>query len=172
MSFTDDLWKQIDPIYVTFSPAETDMPAIEKARAAGKILAEVLLPGESESERKGELTFVDNAVDRNTGTLLARATLLNRDHSLLPGQYVRLRLHIGEEPDALLVPQTALGSNQLGKFVYVVADGKADLRPVTLGPTAGPLISVVKGVTEGDQIITGNLQKIGPGAVVQPLPAQ
>ena len=70
------------------------------------------------------------------------------------------------------VPQTAVGSSQLGKYVYVVADGKADQRLVSLGPTDGPLVSVTKGVAEGDQIITGNLQKIGPGAPVTPMPAK
>jgi multidrug efflux system membrane fusion protein len=163
---------EIDPIYVTFSPAETDLPTIEKARAAGKVVAEVLLPGEETSDRRGELTFLDNVIDRTTGTLTARATIANAAHLLLPGQYVRLRLHIGEEPDALMVPQTAVGSSQLGKYVYVVADGKADQRLVSLGPTDGPLVSVTKGVAEGDQIITGNLQKIGPGAPVTPMPAK
>jgi multidrug efflux system membrane fusion protein len=161
---------ELDPIYVTFNPAETDLPAIEKARAAGKVEAEVLLPGEESSDRKGELTFVDNAIDRTTGTVVARATIKNASFTLLPGQYVRVRLHIGDQPDALMVPQTALGSSQLGKYVYVVADGKADQRLVTLGPTFGPLVTVVKGVSEGDQIIIGNLQKIGPGAPVMPLP--
>jgi len=74
------------------------------------------------------------------------------------------------QPDALMVPETALGSGQLGKYVYVVgADKKAEQRLVTLGPADGDLVSVQGGVAEGDQIITGNLQKIGPGAPVQPL---
>jgi membrane fusion protein, multidrug efflux system len=71
----------------------------------------------------------------------------------------------------LLVPQTALGSGQLGKYVYVVgADGKADQRLVTLGQTDGDLVSVTGRIAEGDQVITGNLQKIGPGAPVKALP--
>jgi hypothetical protein len=75
-------------------------------------------------------------------------------------------------PNALMVPQTALGSSQLGRYVYVVGAGnKANQRLVTLGPTDGDLVSVVKGVSEGEQIITGNLQKIGPEAPIQPMPA-
>ena len=70
-----------------------------------------------------------------------------------------------------MVPQTALGSSQLGKFVYVVGEGnKADQRLVTLGPTDGSLVSVLKGVSEGERVINGNLQKIVPGALVQPQP--
>ena len=95
----------------------------------------------------------------------------NPDFALLPGQYVRVRLHVKDEPDALMAPQAALGSSQMGKYVYVVGQsGKAELRPVTLGPPDGSLVSVSKGLGEGDRIIVGNLQKIGPGSLVQPLP--
>lgn len=161
---------QLDPIYVTFNPSETDLSAIHKARAGGKVKADVLLPGDTEVHHSGEVTFIDNAVDRATGTITVRATIGNADFGLLPGQYVRIRLHIREEPDALMVPQTALGSSQLGKYVYVVGpENKADQRLVSLGPQSGELVSV-KGLAEGDQVITGNLQKIGPGAPVQPLP--
>jgi multidrug efflux system membrane fusion protein len=161
---------QLDPIYVTFNPSEADLVEIQKARAAGKIAADILLPGETQAHHRGELTFVDNAVDRSTGTIVARATIGNADLSLLPGQYVRIRLAIGMEPDALMVPQTALGSSQLGKYVYVVGEGnKVDQRLVSLGPTDGALVAVMKGVSEGEHVINGNLQKIGPGALVQPL---
>jgi multidrug efflux system membrane fusion protein len=71
-----------------------------------------------------------------------------------------VRLTIGEQVDAMLVPQAAIGSGQLGKYVYVVGQGnRAEQRLVSLGPTDGDLVAV-KG---------GNLQKIGPGAAVQPL---
>jgi multidrug efflux system membrane fusion protein len=110
-------------------------------------------------------------VDRSTGTITARATVGNPEFSLLPGQYARIRLKLGEQPDALLVPQIALGSSQLGKYVYVIGEGnKVDQRIVSVGPTEGEFVTITKGVAEGDQIITGNLQKIGPGAAVQPLP--
>jgi multidrug efflux system membrane fusion protein len=164
---------QLDPIYVTFNPSEPDLPTIQKARADGKVEADVVLPGETASRYHGELTFIDNVVDRTTGTITARATISDPDFTLLPGQYVHVRLHIEDRPDALLVPQVALGSNQLGKYVYVVGDGnKVDQRLVTLGPSIGNLVSVLAGVKEGDQIVTGNLQKIGPGALVQPMPAK
>jgi multidrug efflux system membrane fusion protein len=161
---------QLDPIYVTFNPSETDLAEIQKARAAGKITADILLPGETQARHKGELTFIDNAIDRSTGTIVARATIDNADLSLLPGQYVRIRLAIGMEPDALMVPQTALGSSQLGKYVYVVGEGnKVDQRLVSLGPAEGSLVAVMKGVSEGERVINGNLQKIGPGTLVQPM---
>jgi multidrug efflux system membrane fusion protein len=103
-------------------------------------------------------------------TISARATIRNADFSLLPGQYVRIRARIGEQPNATLVPQSALGSSQLGKYVFLVGPhNKAEQRVVSLGGTEGELVAVT-GVSEGEQIITGNLQKIGPGAPVQPLP--
>lgn len=162
---------QLDPIYVTFNPSETDLAEIEQARAAGPIEVEVLLPGETETSQKGELTFIDNTVDHSTGTITARATIGNAKFTLMPGQYVRVRLHIRQQPDALMVPQTALGSSQLGKYLYVVGKGNTvDQRLVSLGPTSGDLVAILSGVSEGDQIITGNLQKIGPGMPISPLP--
>ncbi|GLS23340.1 hemolysin D [Labrys miyagiensis] len=164
---------QLSPIYVTFSPSEADLALIQKARATGKVIAEVVVPGEAGASHKGELTFIDNAVDHATGTITARATIANDDLSLLPGQYVNIHLTIGEQPDALMVPQVALGSSQLGKYVYIVGEGsKVDMRLVELGTADGALISVTKGIKEGDQIISGNLQKIGPGMPVQVLPGK
>lgn len=162
---------QLDPIYVTFNPSETDLAEIEQARAAGPIEVEVLLPGETEAHQKGELTFIDNTVDHSTGTITARATIGNAKFTLMPGQYVRVRLHIKQQPDALMVPQTALGSSQLGKYLYVVGKGNTvDQRLVSLGPTNGDLVAILTGISEGDQVITGNLQKIGPGMPISPLP--
>ena len=164
---------QLDPIYVTFNPSEVELGAIEQARAAGVVEAQVFTPGDDKPRQRGELTFLDNVIDKSTGTITARATVANADFALLPGQYVRVRLHIKDVPDALLVPQIAVGSSQLGKYVFVVgSDNKAALRLVTLGPTEGDLVSVSGPVAEGDQIIIGNLQKIGPGSPVQPLPAK
>jgi multidrug efflux system membrane fusion protein len=164
---------ELDPIYVAFNPSESDLAEIAAARAAGKVDAEISLASKPDAVRKGELTFLDNIVDEATGTIAARVTIANPDFGLLPGQYVRVRLHIRDEPDAFMAPQTALGSNQMGKFVYVVGAGdKAELRLLTLGPIDGELVSVVKGLREGERIIVGNLQKIGPGSPVQPLPQE
>jgi multidrug efflux system membrane fusion protein len=159
---------QLDPIYATFNPAETDLAVIDKARAGGPVSVEIRINDAAGLRFHGTLTFIDNAVDRGTGTITARATITNPDLTLLPGQYIRARLSIGEER-ALLVPQAAIGSNQLGKFVYLVGTGNlAEQHIVKLGATYGELVVVNDGVEEGDSVITGNLQKIGPGASVQP----
>jgi multidrug efflux system membrane fusion protein len=164
---------ELDPIYVAFNPSESDLADIATARAAGKVDAEISVAGKPDAIRKGELTFLDNTVDKATGTIAARVTIANPDFALLPGQYVRVRLHIGDDPDAFMAPQTALGSNQMGKFVYVVGAGdKAELRLLTLGPIDGDFVSVTKGLTEGERVIVGNLQKIGPGSPIKPLPQE
>ena len=161
---------QIDPVYVTFNPGETDLVALQKARRAGTVPVDITVPNEDVAPHRGEVTFIDNSVERGTGTVAARATIANADLSLLPGQYVRVRVHLRDDPGALLVPQVAVGSSQLGKFVFVVGEGdKVEQRPVTLGPAVGDLVAVKGPLAEGDRVITGNLQKIGPGAPVKPL---
>ncbi|MGT2466856.1 efflux RND transporter periplasmic adaptor subunit [Mesorhizobium atlanticum] len=129
-------------------------------------------PARRAAEPEGrELTFIDNTIDHSTGTITARATIGNAKFTLLPGQYVRVRLHVKEQPNTLMVPQVALGSSQLGKYLYVIGKGNTvDQKLVSLGPTDGDLISVTSGISETGQVITGNLQKIGPGMPVSPLP--
>jgi membrane fusion protein, multidrug efflux system len=167
--FTLNTLVQLDPLYVTFNPSERDLVTIETARSARKVVANVSLPDDNSVSYSGELSFIDNGVDRTTGTITARATVPNPKFTLLPGQYVRVRLHVRDATDALLVPQTAVGASQLGKYVYVVnADSKAEQKIVTLGPSDGDLVSVT-GLVESDRVITGNLQKIGPGSPVAPI---
>ena len=162
---------ELDRIYVTFNPSENDLARIRKAQAEGRVKAEVFMPSQNRPGQEGELTFVDNSVDRSTGTIVARATFKNVGRSMLPGQYVQLRLLVGQQENALMAPLAAVGSNQMGKYFYVVGAGdKAEQRLVTLGPEQDGLVVVQKGLAEGDRVITGNLQKIGPGAPVAPLP--
>jgi membrane fusion protein, multidrug efflux system len=162
---------QLDPIYVTFNPSETDLDRLGDYRAK-TIPAEVAIPDQGGKRYEGTLTFLDNTVDRSTGTIVARATIANPDHSLLPGEFVHVRLHVDDRPGTLLIPQVALGSSQLGKYVYVADNGKAQQRMVSIGATYGDRIVVTKGVTAGDAVIIGNLQQIAPGAPVRPIVVQ
>ncbi|WP_237477272.1 efflux RND transporter periplasmic adaptor subunit [Lichenibacterium dinghuense] len=161
---------QIDPVYVTFDPGETDLVELQKARHAGTVAVDVTVPGQDVRPHVGELTFIDNSVSRATGTVTARATIANADMSLLPGQYVRVKVHLREQPDALLVPQVAVGSSQLGKYVFVVGAGdKVEQRGIALGPSEGDLVAVTGDLKPGERVITGNVQKIGPGMPVKPM---
>jgi len=164
---------ELDPIYATFNPSETELAAITKARLKGPIQVDVQTSDGAQPKFRGTLSFLDNAVDRSTGTITARATISNPDHTLLPGEFVHLHVHITDQPDALLVPQIALGSSQLGRFVYIVGkDGRAEQTIVSAGASYGSLIVIDKGVKDGDRVIVGNLQKLAAGAPVQPVPAK
>jgi membrane fusion protein, multidrug efflux system len=163
---------QLDPIYATFNPPDTDLPQIQKYQAKGAIPAEIIVGDGSTPQYRGALTFLDNNVGRSTGTITARATIANPSHALLPGQFIRVRLHVADQPDTLLLPQVGVGSSQLGSYVYVVGQGgKVEQRFVTLGADYDPLVAVSKGVSEGESVVVGNLLKIGPGSVVKPVPA-
>lgn len=157
---------QLDPIYATFNPSETDLALLGKYRAGTTIPAEVTVPDDGGKQYKGQLTFLNNTVDGSTGTIVARATIANPDHTLLPGEFVHVHLLVADRPDTLLVPQVALGSSQFGKYVYVAEHGKAVQRMVSIGATYGDLVVINKGVTAHDVVIVGNLQKIAPGAPV------
>jgi membrane fusion protein, multidrug efflux system len=163
---------QLDPIYATFNPPDTDLPEIQKYEAKGPVPAEVIVGAGATRRYQGKLTFLDNSVSRGTGTITARATIANPDHTLLPGQYVRVRLHITDQPGTLLVPQAAVGSSQLGKYLFVVGrDNKLEEHYVTLGADYGTLVAVNKGVASGQLVVTGNLLQVGPGMVVKPVDA-
>jgi len=131
---------QLDPIYATFNPSETDLALLGKYRAGETVTAEVTVPDDGGKRYKGQLTFLNNAVDGSTGTIVARATIANPDHTLLPGEFVDVRLLVADQPDTLLVQQVAVGSNQFGKYVYVAEHGKAMQRMVSIGATYGDLV--------------------------------
>ena len=161
---------QLDPIYATFNPPEADLADILKNRVHGKMPATVRLSGNHSKTYNGNLSFIDNVIDRQTGTFTARVTVPNTDKTLIPGEWVHVRLHIGDRQNALMIPQTAVGSNQIGKFVLVVSkENKVEIRFVVLGVMDGDLIEAVKGISDDDRIIVGNQQKIGPGMPVVPM---
>jgi membrane fusion protein, multidrug efflux system len=164
---------QLDPIYATFNPPDTDLSEIEKYQAKSPIEAEVIVGSGAAARRyQGKVTFLDNTVGRSTGTITTRATIDNPDHSLLPGQFVHVRLHITDQPDTLLVPQAAVGSSQLGKYLFVVGkDNKIEEHYVTLGADYGTLVAVTKGVANGQRVVTGDLLEISPGMAVKPVEA-
>jgi multidrug efflux system membrane fusion protein len=159
---------QLDPIYVSFNPAEVNLPAITHQQHLTPIETEVAQNGGKPSHI-GTVTFIDNQVSQSTGTILLRATIANEDHGLLPGEYVTVKLHLGDLHDAVLVPQSAVGSTQIGRTLMIVGkDDKVELRLVKLGDSDGDMIVVTDGLKPGDRVITGQLQKIKPGTVVQP----
>lgn len=159
---------QLDPIYVTFSPAESELEKINRVQARAPIETAVAVGGGAVNHT-GFVTFIDNVVDRTTGTILLRATIANPDHGLLPGQYMTARLHLGDQEGALMVPQNAVGASQMGRFLMTIGkDGKAEQHVVKLGDSNDDMVVVTDGLKAGDRVITGQLQKLKPGAPVEP----
>jgi multidrug efflux system membrane fusion protein len=159
---------QLDPIYVSFNPAEFNLPEITQQQAHAPIETVVSQNG-GKPTHVGTLTFIDNQVSQTTGTILLRATIANQDHALLPGEYVTATLHLGDLQGAVLVPQSAVGSTQIGRTLMIVGEGnKVEQRLVKLGDSDGDRIVVTDGLKPGERVITGQLQKIRPGAAVQP----
>ncbi len=159
---------QLDPIYVSFNPAEVNLPAITQQRKRAPIETAVSQNGVKQAHA-GTLTFIDNQVSQSTGTILVRATIANPDRGLLPGEYVIATLHLGDLENAVLVPQSAVGSTQIGRTLMIVGEGnKVEQRLVKLGDSDGDMIVVTDGLKPGDRVITGQLQKIKTGIVVQP----
>ena len=115
---------QVEPIYVTFSVPEAQLPAIKKYMALGS-LAVRARPQDADTadEERGALTFVDNTVDVTTGTIKLKGTFPNADHKLWPGQFVRVTLRLTTQPNAVVVPNQAIQTGQNGAFVYVVKAG-------------------------------------------------
>jgi len=125
-------------------------------------------------KRRGKLQFTDARVSASTGTTEAQAEVPNADGLLKPGQFVRVRLLGANRPAAVKVPTRAVLEGPQGKFVYVVADNKAQPRPVQLGEQLGDQWLVNGGLKQGDTVIVEGVMRIGPGAPVQvaaPAPA-
>jgi len=120
---------------------------------------------------EGHLQLVDNQVDARSGTVRVRAVFDNRDGTLMPGQFARLRLGQAQAQPALLVNERAVGTDQNKKFVMVVdADSKAAYREVTLGAQANGLRIVTAGLKPDERIVVNGLQRIRPGALLAPQP--
>jgi membrane fusion protein, multidrug efflux system len=167
----------LDPIYVYFDMDEATYVRnsrlwFEGKRPSSRDTAnpvQVTLVGETKPSHDGHMDFVDNRLDLSTGTLRGRAVIANKDLSILPGQFGRVRL-IGSSPyEALLVPDTAIATDQSRKIVFVVkADDTVEARAVTLGPLDDGLRVVREGLKPDDRVIVDGLQRARVGAKVSP----
>jgi multidrug efflux system membrane fusion protein len=118
---------------------------------------------------EGRLQLIDNQVDAKSGTVRVRAAFDNKDGTLIPGQFARIRMGQARADTALLVSERAVGTDQNKKFVMVVGeDNKAEWREVTLGAPVNGLRVVTKGLKAGERVVVNGLQHIRPGALVAP----
>jgi RND family efflux transporter MFP subunit len=167
----------LDPIYVNFNVNERDVLRIrEEARRRGLTSAdlkqtpvEVGLQTEDGYPHKGKLDYAAPTVNQSTGTLAVRGVVPNADRVLLPGFFVRVRVPIDREQDALLVPDTALGSDQGGRYVLVVSgENVVEQRKVVTGPLEGELRVIESGLKGEDRVVTAGLLRAVPGQKVDP----
>jgi RND family efflux transporter MFP subunit len=167
----------LDPIYVYFDMDEATYLKNNRLYFEGKRPSsrenpnpvQVTLTGEPKPSHDGKVDFLDNRLDVSTGTLRGRAVIPNKDFSILPGQFGRVRL-IGSSPyDALLLPDTAIATDQSRKIVFVVKDDDTvEAKPVILGPLDDGLRVIREGLKPEDRVIVDGLQRARVGAKVSP----
>jgi multidrug efflux system membrane fusion protein len=157
---------QIQPILATFSIPEAQLSEIKKRSTGSALAVTATAPGGD--AHRGELTFVDNAVDMTTGTITLKATFPNDRRGLWPGQFVNLVLVMSTQADAVVVPSPAVQTGQSGSYVYVIkADSTVESRPVAVERTQGTLSVVAKGLAPGEQVVTDGQLRLTPGVRVE-----
>jgi len=171
----------LDPIYISFDIDEATYLKYSRLWFEGKRPSsrdnpnpvEVSLTGETKPSHSGTVNFLDNQLDVSTGTLRARATIPNKDLSILPGQFGRVRLIASAPYEALLVPDTAVATDQARKILFVVKDDNTvEAKPVTLGPLDEGLRVVREGLKPEDRVVVDGLQRVRVGAKVTPREAK
>ena len=162
---------QLEPIRVVFSISDRDLIKLQKtqkARKAHALQTQIRLPNGDIYPEKGKIEFIDNQVDPSTGTIAVWALFQNRDHTLLPGEYVDVLLRQEKARRPVTVPQSAVLTDLKGHYVLVV-DGKHRVKQVRvkLGPQLGTRWIVEGGISPGTLVITQGIQKVHPGQTVK-----
>jgi multidrug efflux system membrane fusion protein len=158
---------QIHPIYVTFAVPEQYLPEIKKQMAGNTLAVQATFENMDGPPPQGELTFVDNAVDQTTGTILLKATFPNENNSLWPGQFVQVLLTLSELTDAVAVPSQAVQMGQSGQFIYVVkADQTVEIRTIKTGITFKNETVVQSGLQAGETVVTDGQLRLVAGSKV------
>jgi multidrug efflux system membrane fusion protein len=165
----------LDPIYTYATISENvflkyrDLLKSAQAGEKGKMECSVKLENEKNFEHIGFVDFIDNQVDTSTGTIQMRCVLPNPDGNLTPGLYARLRIQASEQYKALLVPDTAVNSDQNSRYLLVLGkDNVIELRRVELGKLFGSLRAIQKGISAEDMVVITGLQQLRPGTKVTP----
>ena len=169
---------QLSPIHVNFSVNERDLLRIRRELDGRGIRrpeqigdngppVQIALAGDNQFRIAGRLDYIAPQLDASTGTLRLRGLFANSDQTLLPGLFVRVRVPIRTQPDALMVPEAALGTNQLGAYLLVVGTNSTiEQRPVAIAQRIGTLRVITDGLKPEDQVVIAGLQRAIPGARV------
>ena len=125
---------QVDPIYVSFAMPQVFLTDLRAAMAKGGVKVNAVI--DDDHKQSGVIAFIENTVDANTGTVTAKARIANANEGLWPGQFVKVEVVLGIEPDALSVPAAAVQLGTQGPYVFVIKDGNtAEVRPITIKRT-------------------------------------
>jgi multidrug efflux system membrane fusion protein len=161
---------QIMPINVGFAVPQQFLSEIKTHMASGPLKVEADIPESKAKPEAGTLSFLDNKVNTQTGTVLLKGTFANRDRHLWPGQFVTATLTLTTRSDAVVIPSMAIQVGQDGQFVYVVnPDMSVESRPVVPGMSFGDDVVIEKGLTAGEKVVTEGQLRLVPGAKVQVL---
>jgi multidrug efflux system membrane fusion protein len=159
---------RIQPVFCTFAVPEQDLARIKRYAGQGRLKVEARIPGAEDRPEEGTLSFIDQSIDKSTGTIRLRGVFPNREKRLWPGQFVNLTLTLYQRPDALVVPSQAVQTGMKGEYVFVVkAEMKAEHRPVLTGPSLNGKTVVEQGLAKGEWVVTDGQFRLFPGAKVQ-----
>jgi len=164
---------QLQPISVVFTAPESQLPAIAAALKSASLPVTALSSDGKKELAEGSLQLIDNQVDTASGTIRLKATFENRDGALWPGLSVSTHLLVNTINDAVVVPDSAVQRGPNGLFAYVVgADGKAELRNLTVGRIENGQALVEQGLAPGEQIVTSGHYRVQPGGALRIVDAQ
>ncbi len=159
---------QIVPIYVSVAVPERDLAEIRRRQALGQLAMDAEDPVGGKTLARGELTFIDNTVDRTTGTITVKATFENSNRALWPGEFVNAVLTLSTESNAIVAPPGAVQTGQQGSYAYVLKpDQTVDPRPVTPGRSIPDGTVIEKGLSAGDRVVTDGQLRLRPGSKVE-----
>lgn len=162
---------QVQPIYVQFSVPEQYLEQIRSYLAQHRLRVQATAAGIPRPEQ-GTLSFIDNTVDTNTGTIGLKATFTNPERKLWPGQFVNVHLQLSVQSHAVVVPTPAVQTGQNGQYVFVVKqDQTVAMQPVVAGTTYGADTVITKGLQPGETVVTDGQLMLLPGAKIKVKPA-
>jgi multidrug efflux system membrane fusion protein len=160
---------QTQPALVRFTVPQQQLDTVRRYQKDGQVTIEVRAEAtDGPMLGKGQLVFIDNNVNPQTGTVLLKARVPNADEALWPGQFVNARMILAVEVDRVVIPESALQSGQQGPFVYVLDDGKARMQEITVDRQVGADIVVAAGLAGGEALIARFPRDLAPGAAVTP----
>jgi multidrug efflux system membrane fusion protein len=157
---------QTKPIYVTFSVPQVDLVKLRRALAS-RSEATVRVGGETSTQTEGKVIFIDNQVDKTTGTLLGKVEVANEDEVLWPGQAVDVELLVERRPGFVAVPASAVLPSQQGMLAWIIdSEGRVAPRTVALARIIGTTAYISDGLTPGERVVTDGQLRLAPGASV------